>query len=242
MVVLSSICVVSSTYAWFVANTHVTAGVGNISVTNTRKLKYTAILYRSDGVYFDCQTALAYNQDGTNYTDFSMLEYDFLITENNLLNNLIMRVTVSEVQISGVFTNYIKTSNSTWKSSVTDGATTKYALSDVIGVSSSGGEITGIDLTSSLDIYEKGTALFNNSTPTKFVTLNTVDTTQNPTKVSSISFSNYNTDEAIFYFNISFIKSLVDKINPNEGSSIENINKMYFYADLEFSLGEDDAQ
>jgi hypothetical protein len=54
MVVLSSICVVSSTYAWFVANTHVTAGVGNISVTNTRKLKYTAILYRSDGVYFDC--------------------------------------------------------------------------------------------------------------------------------------------------------------------------------------------
>lgn len=203
--VVASLC---STIAWFINNQKVDDSSNGISIIDSSKIEYEAMMYRSDDVGYNLKTS----------SGFTMLNYDKIIQENNLINNIVMAIEVSRMD-SLTSTSYtIKAENTT---PFLEEAVDTYYLSDAINISFLG-DIEPLDLTNKN--YTECYNIINESFISKAVTPLSFVTDDNGTYSKTDTLNFYST-KLISYFNISFNSTYSDYIY-NLASNNTTIDKI----------------
>jgi hypothetical protein len=238
---------VTSTMAWFTTTRTATVTFTALNVKGDNFSSFSADFYRYDGLRYSYPSNTVTNNSGTSVNQtFSMLEYDTIIKEKNLKNNLISKITFQlssgVTATSAVIT--VNSFNDTIYTGDSSAATTSYHLSDLLGVDCLAVPNPSVSATDNETICSELTSAFNSSsgdsgykgsiTSQTFVSVDD-KTSDSPTatgKVTALTFtvdisSLDLTNSVTIYLNFDYLDYLVKAVVAGYGQFVNGESGTY---------------
>lgn len=227
MLVLSLAGISVGTFAWFTTNRTATVSFASMTVKGDQFASFSADFYRYDGLRYSYPSKTITDDSNTVVTEtFSMLEYDTIIKEKNLTNNLVCKISFALASGETATTATI-TANASNTSILKGEGVSTYHLSDLIEISCLNTANKTVNATTNSGIFSEVSADFTSasSTSSDFVSVddktatNPTATTKNPSLPFTVSLSGLTlTNTITIYLNIDYMDYLVKAIVAGYGT------------------------
>lgn len=239
LLVLSLAGISVGTLAWFTTSRQASISFSGLTIKGDDFTSFQVDFYRYDGLRYSYPSNIVTdNSNSTTSDSFSMLEYDTIIKEKNLTNNIILKITfglsTSTTATKAKFT--INSSHSSVYTGNSSSAVTDYNLSDLIGIDCLTAPNLAVTSTTNSGIFEEVSSDFSSNAKTSqaFVSVDD-EASSTPVVTGKVSSLTYEVDlssidltsSITIYLNVDYLDYLVKAIVAGYGTFVNGENGTY---------------